>query len=282
MHAGWLICCVVLGSDAKPIVVDSALLTVAEQAEVPARDSGLLVEIAVREGDSVTAGARIARLDDTEAKLAELKAAIDLKRAQTLAANDIKVRLAKVDLAYAKSELKRATEAAQKLANSVSDAEFDRLRANVDRAALELEQAQFELDAAKLAVTLIENELQVAQAKLRQRNAISPISGTVVAIPKRLGEWAESGQVVARVLSTAKFRAEFFVKSDQALQSLVGKTVHFKRPEVGGQEQAFVGRVTFVSPEVDPLNGQVRVWAEVENVGGLLRPGLTGSLTISP
>ena len=191
MNLGIFLCGVVLASDPAPITVDSALLTVAEQAEVPARDSGLLVEITVREGDLVTAGARIARLDDGEAKLAEMKAAIDLKRAQSLAANDIKVRLAKVEIAYAKGELKRANDAAQKLANSVSDAEFDRLRSNVDRATLELEQAQFELDAAKLAVTLIENELQLAQARLRRRHAISPIAG--------MREWCGNSKAVGRM-----------------------------------------------------------------------------------
>jgi hypothetical protein len=36
----------------------------------------------------------------------------------------------------------------------------------------------------------------------------------------------------------------------------------------------------FVSPEVNPVNGQVRVWAEVENRGLLLRPGLQAALTI--
>jgi multidrug efflux pump subunit AcrA (membrane-fusion protein) len=38
----------------------------------------------------------------------------------------------------------------------------------------------------------------------------------------------------------------------------------------------------FVSPEVDPVNGQVRVWAEVENRDGQLRPGVHGKLSIGP
>ena len=40
------------------------------------------------------------------------------------------------------------------------------------------------------------------------------------------------------------------------------------------------GKVTFVSPEVDPVNHQVRVWAEVDNTELVLRPGLAAEMTI--
>ena len=36
----------------------------------------------------------------------------------------------------------------------------------------------------------------------------------------------------------------------------------------------------FVSPEVNPVNGQVRVWADVDNKQLTLRPGLRGHLAI--
>ena len=36
---------------------------------------------------------------------------------------------------------------------------------------------------------------------------------------------------------------------------------------------SYGGKVAFVSPEVDPITGQVRVWAEIDNAAGKLRPG---------
>jgi macrolide-specific efflux system membrane fusion protein len=33
------------------------------------------------------------------------------------------------------------------------------------------------------------------------------------------------------------------------------------------------GEISFVSPEVDPINSQVRVWAEFDNPKLLVRPG---------
>ncbi len=44
----------------------------------------------------------------------------------------------------------------------------------------------------------------------------------------------------------------------------------------------FAGHIVFVNPEIDPLNSQVRVWAEVENPDLKLRPGMQATLTIEP
>ena len=41
------------------------------------------------------------------------------------------------------------------------------------------------------------------------------------------------------------------------------------------------GKIVFVSPEIDPVNGQVRVWAEIDNTDFKLRPGLHGSMVIA-
>jgi macrolide-specific efflux system membrane fusion protein len=48
----------------------------------------------------------------------------------------------------------------------------------------------------------------------------------------------------------------------------------------GEKPTTFRGTVTFVSPEVNPINRQVRVWAEFDNADGRLRPGLAARLTV--
>ena len=40
------------------------------------------------------------------------------------------------------------------------------------------------------------------------------------------------------------------------------------------------GEVTFVSPEIHPVNGMVRVWVEIENRESTLRPGLPATIKI--
>ncbi|MGC3967799.1 MAG: hypothetical protein QM775_10635 [Pirellulales bacterium] len=54
----------------------------------------------------------------------------------------------------------------------------------------------------------------------------------------------------------------------------------FQAPVGAEQSQEFFGRLSFVSPEVDPVNGEVRLFVEMANPDQLLRPGLRGTLTI--
>jgi macrolide-specific efflux system membrane fusion protein len=50
--------------------------------------------------------------------------------------------------------------------------------------------------------------------------------------------------------------------------------------EGSNDETVFTGTVAFVSPEVDPITGQVRIWAEIDNRDGRLRPGQPVRMTI--
>jgi macrolide-specific efflux system membrane fusion protein len=262
------------------MTVESVVLTIAQQAEIAAREPGLLAELLVREGQTVSAGELLARLDDEAAKLAYQRAVVDLERAQKLADNDVKVRLAKKQLEIAQTEFKRAGNAAQRFSKSVTEAELDRLRLDVERTTLELEHAEFEFDSARLMVRIQENEVQSAIEKARRRRITSPLSGMVVEVRKRAGEWVEEGPVIARVIATSKLRAEGFLNADQLGGNWVGRKVRLTLRLPSLDQQRLSGTVVFVSPEVDPVSGQARMWAEIDNPDGRLRPGLHGSLTI--
>ncbi|MGC3967454.1 MAG: HlyD family secretion protein [Pirellulales bacterium] len=100
----------------------------------------------------------------------------------------------------------------------------------------------------------------------------------------RPGEWVEPGKPVVRLVRLDRLRVEGFVRYDQQSPgSLHGKTVRAEIASAGGVRHSFSGRVTFVSPIVQP-GGEYRIWAEVENrrenEHWLLRPGLEAELTI--
>src|SRR5262245_45486839 len=63
---------------AEPIVIDSALLKLIQQIDVPARAQGQLVSLRVAEGDKVQQGALLGQIDDSEAQLLQKKAALEL------------------------------------------------------------------------------------------------------------------------------------------------------------------------------------------------------------
>ena len=100
---------------AEIIEVESAVLTVVAEVEVPANEAGPLTEVHAEEGSKVAAGAFLAKIDDRDAALAVAKAKIALAHALEQAANDVKLRLAKESQKLAELELKRATGANQEL-----------------------------------------------------------------------------------------------------------------------------------------------------------------------
>jgi macrolide-specific efflux system membrane fusion protein len=262
------------------IEVDSVLVTLIEQVAVPAREGGVIKRIEVREGDLVDEDAFLARIDDDEALLTAERARIEVEIARKQAENDIKVRFAKKSAEVAAAELKRSREAVERYSKSVSDTEIDRLRLSAERAVLEIEQSQHDLDTNKLLTALKESEHRLAVHNVERRKILSPIAGVVVEINRHRGEWVEAGETVMRILRVDRLRAEGFVDSKVVSSDLAGRlvTLHVDLP--GKPKSEFQGKLVFVSPEVNPVNGQVRVWAEIENRGLLLRPGLQGSLSI--
>jgi macrolide-specific efflux system membrane fusion protein len=48
----------------------------------------------------------------------------------------------------------------------------------------------------------------------------------------------------------------------------------------GQPKTRFPGIVTFVNPEIDPVNGQFRIWVEVDNPKLQLQPGMRAEMTV--
>ena len=74
---------------AETIEVESVVLRLLSEADVPAQEAGVLTEVAVREGDAVKKGAVLARIDDQVAKMAELAAKLKYDVAHEKATNDV-------------------------------------------------------------------------------------------------------------------------------------------------------------------------------------------------
>ncbi len=263
-------------------IIESALITIIEQAEIPAKVEGVLATIDVREGQMLEAGAVVARIEDTEVRLTHERAKIDFEIARKQAQNDLKIRVAKKSAEVARTELKRAVEAVEKYKKSVSDTEIDRLRLGAERAELETDQAIHEQETAMLTSRLKEVEMELAKQAIERRALVSPISGKVVQINMHQGEWVQAGKPAVRVLRVDRLRVEGFVPAKNLTGDLAGRRATLTVDLPGKPGSDFTGAVVFVSPEVNPVNGQVRVWAEVENNKLQLGPGLRGKLTIHP
>ena len=181
-----LICCCFPVTDvsAQQPIQASGFVVLAEQAQVAARDSGLILELSVKPGDKVQPGMLLGKLDDAEATLAVERAELDLaiaelalrtktalniansklaegkiaferarlsqQIAEQLAENDISVRHATKSRDAARANLLRAQKSRQAVRTSVSKAEIDRLTLIVEQHELEIEKSKFDLAVNKM------------------------------------------------------------------------------------------------------------------------------------
>ncbi|MGD0784085.1 MAG: biotin/lipoyl-binding protein, partial [Candidatus Aminicenantales bacterium] len=85
-------------------LLPDCLVTLIEEAHVPAQEPGVLKKIPVRQGQAVEAGELLAQVDETKI-LADLRVAqAKLKAAQEKAGDDINVRYAKAASLTARAE----------------------------------------------------------------------------------------------------------------------------------------------------------------------------------
>jgi macrolide-specific efflux system membrane fusion protein len=178
--------------------------------------------------------------------------------------------------------LKRSLESNVKFPKSVSQTEIDRLKLLADKAVLEIEQADVDLQQAKLTLQVKQHDLDRAILALERRTIVAPFPGMVVQWKKQHGEWVEPGTPVMRIIRLNRLRAEAFLASQELPTDLVGRPASLLIEIPGKTARKYEGKLVFVSPEIDPVNGQVRVWAEIDNGDLSLRPGQTGLLVVGP
>jgi multidrug efflux pump subunit AcrA (membrane-fusion protein) len=283
-----------------------------ELQEIAVQQAELNVQIAALKADNKlpveTARAMVREAEQEKAKL-EIAARISQKQAES----DVAVRLAEKSKDIAKYELDRAQKAKESFSGSISNSELNRLTVLFDQRTLEIEKTQEdraisvlkpqadlaavqqqveaiartqslaaekkqEQQVAQANLDLAKSELAEARLQLERRRLKAPFAATVVAVSRQPGEWVDPGSVVLRLIQLDRLRVEGFVSAEQATAMQPGQRVRIVFP--GNVGEPVSGEITFVSPEVEPVNQQVRIWAEFDNPERRIRPGLVASMEV--
>jgi multidrug efflux pump subunit AcrA (membrane-fusion protein) len=144
-------------------VVDSALITLIEEAEVPARTPGLIQQIPVETGDLVAAKDLLVQLETADSELVVQRARHEVDIARQQARNESKVNIARKTYETAQRAVRRAEDSNAKRRDSVTEAELDKLRLEAFTAESQIRQAETDLGVAKATHELKEVELRQAE-----------------------------------------------------------------------------------------------------------------------
>jgi multidrug efflux pump subunit AcrA (membrane-fusion protein) len=143
--------------------------------------------------------------------------------------------------------------------------------ASMHMAALQSAGKKQQLKSAEGQLTSAKGKYEGAAAQLAYTDIRSPIDGVVTDRPTYPGETPPPGTALLTVMDTSSVIAKAHIPQDQALQLKPGDTATIKT--AGDIEVE--GKVTLISPALDPNSTTVEVWVEVPNADGRLRPGTT-------
>jgi HlyD family secretion protein len=205
------------------------------------------------------------------------------------------IQKAELDAAAAKS----AFEAAQKVYDSRKDLYQQGAipRRDLDSADVALAQARSQNEQAqKLLVDLerlgkdqlkkaaqgtkesAEGHYHAAAAQLSYSEIRSPIDGVVTDRPLYVGDLATANQPILTVMDTSSLVAKMHIPQPEAVSLKIGDVAEIKVPDV---EEAIKGRVSLVSPALDPGSTTIEVWVEARKPNPALRPGMSVNVEVT-
>ena len=271
---------------------DAVLFPISQSALVP-KISAPVQKFLVNRGSRVHAGQLLAVLEnrDLAAAAQENKGSYDQAQAayaQTTAADlPQEMQKAQLDAQAARQQL----DAAQKVYDSRKElfAQGAMPRKELDQAGVDLTNARNQSEIAErhlhnLQAVGRQQTLKSAQGQLESAHGKyngaaaqfsyseirSPINGVVTDRPLYPGEMAAAGMPLLTVMDTSQVTARAHIAQQNAALLKVGDGATLTAP---GIDTPFPGKVSLVSPALDPSSTTVEIWVLAKNPQGRLKPG---------
>ncbi len=257
-------------------VIAEATLYPLEQSAIVPKIAAPVKKFYVEKGSKVHAAYQLlAELENSD--LLAQKQENEGAYTQAEAGYEQAVQKAQQDLKLSKETL----DAAQKLYNARQELYKQGAASSkdVDDANVALIQARNDYEASQkqLDLKVAEGQLAAAKAKTAEVEAglnysriVSPIDGVVTDRPVYPGEMASNSGPIITVMNLSQIVARAHVDQQQASQLKVGDAAAISVP---GQPGALKGKVSLVSPALDPSSTTVEVWVQAPNPGDRLKPG---------
>jgi HlyD family secretion protein len=284
----------------KTISADAVVFPL-QQAVLTPKITSTIKTFLVQRGSHVRKGQVLAILENADLSAAAEQSKGEFEQAEagyattTGASLPEQIQKAELDTASAKSVL----DAQQQIYNSrkelfeqggIPRRDFDSAQVSLMQARSQYEQAQKQLDdlhrigkeqalkSANGQLAAAKGKFLGAQAQLSYSEIKSPIDGVVTERPQYPGELAAANQPLLTVMDLSKLIAKAHIAQTEAVSLNVGDAAELQLP---GVDEKVKGRVSLVSPAVDPGSTTIEVWVETTKPGSALKPGMTVQVQIA-
>lgn len=271
------------------------------QATISPKITSTIVEFNVQRGSRVKQGQVLATLENNDLAAQAKASKGDFEQAEANYAITVnaglpqQIQKAELDAAAAKT----AFDAAQKVFDSRKDLyqqgaiprrDLDAADVALAQARSQYEQAQKQLadlrrisgeqllKAAAGTRESAEGHYRAATAQLSYSQIRSPITGVVTDRPLYVGDLATANQPILTVMDVSSLVAKAHIPQSEAAQLKAGDAARIKAADGADPVE---GRITLVSPALDPGSTTVEVWVETRSQSPVLKPGTTVSIEVT-
>jgi RND family efflux transporter MFP subunit len=233
----------------RPFVETIGTLKPNEEVIVSSEVDGIVKNLRVNEGSSVSKGMVLVEINETDYRL-------EVNRA------DAALRQAEASLANAKLEYERKASLYKE--ELVTKQQFDDISAR-------LALADGELDRAKAGLSL-------AKEKLSKTKIYSPLEGIVREKRLTKGDYVRNGSQLLWIVQTDPLKLSFTVPEKDMGKLKIGQDVLFKVDTYPDTE--FKGKLGTIYPSLEEKTRTLQVEALVPNHDNRLKPGLFTKVTL--
>jgi multidrug efflux pump subunit AcrA (membrane-fusion protein) len=282
-------------------ISSQAILFPRQQAAIVPKISAPVQKFLVKRGSPVHEGELLAVLENRDLSAAAQDTGGSYKQAEaayettTAASLPEEIQKAEADAQQAKQALdaqEKVFESRQQLFDqgALPRKELDQSRVDITTARNQYAIAKKHLDslmaigkqqALKSAAGQLESakgKYLGAQAQLSYSEIRSPIDGVVTDRPLYPGEMAAAGTPLLTVMDISSVIAKAHIPQDDAAALKVGDKGTMTVP---GIDEPIEGKVSVVSPALDPNSTTVEVWLEAKNPKHTLKPGTSVQLSLT-
>ncbi len=238
----------------------------ATQVDISTKIAGRVIEIVPHEGDMVSPGEVVARIDtsETEPQLREAQASAELAR-KTVATRQADVDSDGAQLQFANEEMRRTSTLVEK--GWSTHEQYDQRKQQLKSAGAALDAAKSQVDEARASVKSADAKVAELQAVIDDSTIKSPVQGRVQYRLVEPGAVLPPGGKIATVIDLSDVYTTVYLPAPQAGRLKVGNDPDAARLVMDAYpDYVFPASVSFVAPESQFTPKTVEVQSEREQL----------------
>ena len=229
------------------------------QIELYPETNAQIAEVYVENGDKVTKGQPLVKLQDEPFKK-------QLQQAQAgLRINEARLKQADARLKELEAQFKRITALAEK--NLTSELQIEQINAQKTSAEADVELAKAQIDQSRALVDERKNQLSKTVIN-------SPVTGTIGQRNARVGMQATTNTKIFTIGDLSKLRVEIVLTENLHSRIKVGQTATITINDANGIPRTISAELSRISPFLNEITRSTEAEIDITNAEDILNPGM--------